>query len=120
MVAMIFSLTLCGCSSNNSGGTGAKTDYVVFDVNSEQLDKDVLAFVKGTLYTGSSYFNAGIAIDSEDRYNRTEIISKYTCENAVYYKLHITDGGGDFYCMYRFQMGTEGKIESYIKYVVEA
>ena len=121
VIAITLSMSLTACNSNDSSdNTSKKANYTVFELNDTQLDNSVLTFIKGQLYEGDNYFNAGIAITGDDRYNRVEILDKYTCENAVYYKTHITDGNGDFYCMYRFQMGTQGKIESYIKYVLEA
>lgn len=120
---LVISTSLVGCKKGNEqeSNTGSsKSNYVVYSINDPDLEESMLSFIKGQLYDGNDYFNAGIAITNDDRYSRVEITEKYSCENAVYCKTHITDGNGSFYCLYRFQMGTNGKIESYIKYVLEA
>ena len=121
---LLCTLLICTCICNvackNNEEVIEKKEYTVFSIEDTGLDASVKQFVKGTLYEGNEYFNEGIAINTEDRYDRAEIIDKYTSENAVYYKMKITDNNKEVYCMYRFQMSMDGKIESYIKYVLEA
>lgn len=108
-------LTGCG-SSDKSNGNTASNNYRIISIREEEFNDEVENFLKGKDITGSEYFSDGIKPFSEDMCFRYEVVDRYSSENAVYYKIK-TDTE---YIMYRFQMGESQKIESYIKYKLEA
>lgn len=107
-------LTGCGNRSGTNGDVAG--NYKVINTSEEKFNTDVENFLKGKNINGSDYFQNDMKSFNEDLCFRYEVVDRYSSENAVYYKIK-TDTE---YMMYRFQMGKNGKIESYIKYKLEA
>ena len=116
--ALCISIMMCGCDTEDVESKPVNTQLstqAAFDINSNDLEDAVDKFIKGDVVSGTTYFNETIKNDIEDMYFNYEIVDKYANKNSVYFKIK-SDG---VYMMFRFQIGTDGKIESYIKYTLE-
>jgi hypothetical protein len=64
----------------------------------------------------SDYVNSEFEFYNADVISSFDISSYYVCDNAYYIEI----AGKETKYMFRFQLGTDGKIMSYIKYILEA
>ena len=111
----VISISMCGC--NGKDDTTSEKESTSISIENESLENEIKTFIKGQLTEeNKEYFLAVPSLNSNDRLVEFETIDKYSCDNAYYYKVKHEDK----YYMYRFQMTIDSKIESYIKYELEA
>lgn len=117
-LVIILSISVCilgttGCTKNSNkdnGETNTKIDFA-----NENLETDLKSLIREGSNKGSSYIESDLILDVEDRFKEHEVAEKYVCNNAIYLK--ISAEGKSF--LYRFQLNSNNKVESYIKYRVE-
>lgn len=108
LLAMLLLIGTTGCGSNESTILSISTE----NINKEQLKEDTINFLKGTEASDLESYNDNVKIQWEDIYNLSENANTYISYSAYYLQY------GEY--MYRFQLNSDGKVVSYIKYKVEA
>ena len=112
-------ILIAGCqgkSDTSSSDTSNSAVASVIDINSDTFRQEFEKFIKGETMEYTNYFTSNIVADDYDVNYKYNIIDTYTNQNAVYIKISVDE---ERY-MYRFQLNEDGKIESYIKYELEA
>jgi hypothetical protein len=113
-VILITCITLTALSSAACGSTktttsqsnsGIQYDYVT-------IEDECMKFISGTDTTELPNFEQDVELDSNDITTSTDSALKYASNSAVYIQIARY--------MYRFQLNSDGKVQSYIKYSVEA
>ena len=113
----VTAISLAGC--NKKDNTSSSNENTVVLTGDEALINESMSkFLSGELVEGDNYFDAGVRVDIDDKYTNYDIIDSYGSTNAFYYKILNKDDGT--YYMFRFQMNSSGKIDSYVKYTLEA
>lgn len=116
ILSMCLAISMCGCSSKND----ESSDYentVIISKDDKLLNESMAAFLSGKLPDGDVYFEPSVTALANERIYNYDPIDTYASTNAFYYKVLDKDTGT--YYMYRFQMGSSGKIESYVRYTLE-
>lgn len=106
-------IILSGCSSVKEDTSVDFTEQsrTVSIENTEQYINDLKAFIE----TGekTEIFTESIEMFDVDKVSNAEIKQHYEFNGSIYIQVNDT-------YMYRFQLNKENKIESYIKYSIEA
>lgn len=118
-LVIILSISACmlgvsGCTKDTNKNNAAEANNNVSFTN-ENLETDLKSLIREGSNKGSSYIESDLILDAEDRFKEPEIAEKYICNNSIYLK--ISAEGKTF--LYRFQLNSNNKVESYIKYRVE-
>ena len=106
--------SLMGCSSKGK----SKQEYEgilianASNIDKEQVQEDTISFLTGTDTSKLKSYSDDLKLDWNDTCNSAKNAKTYLSNSAYY--LQYGDN------MYRFQFNNDGKIESYIKYKVEA
>ena len=108
ILTMLLLIGTTGCGSNDSTILSISTE----NINKEQLKEDTINFLKGTEASELESYNDNVKIQWEDICNLSENANTYVSYSAYYLQY------GEY--MYRFQLNSDGKVVSYIKYKVEA
>lgn len=108
ILTMLLLIGTTGCGSNESTILSISTE----NINKEQLKEDTINFLKGTEASDLESYNDNVKIQWEDICNLSENANTYISYSAYYLQY------GEY--MYRFQLNSDGKVVSYIKYKVEA
>lgn len=117
LVIAVTAISLAGCNKKDDVSS-SNENTVVLTGDETLINESMSKFLSGELIEGDNYFDAGVRIDIDDRYTNYDIIDSYGSTNAFYYKILNKDDGT--YYMFRFQMNSSGKIDSYVKYTLEA
>lgn len=106
-------IILSGCSSvkDDTPTDFTEQSRTVSIENTEQYINDLKKFIE----TGekTEIFTENIAMFDVDKVSNAEIKQHYEFNGSIYIQVNDT-------YMYRFQLNKENKIESYIKYSIEA
>lgn len=119
LILTVATVIVTGCGKQESNETSVGNDSIstnIINTDNEAFRKEFEKFIKGESLEYSNYFLGTITISEEDVNYKYNIIDTYSSQNAVYIKISVDE---EVY-MYRFQMNENGKIESYIKYELEA
>lgn len=117
LLSSMIMLTGCGSNSNTSGSdTNGAVVVSIIDTNSDTFRQEFEKFIKGETMEYTNYFNSDVIADEQDINYKYNIVDTYINQNAVYIKISVDEAR----YMYRFQLNEDGKIESYIKYELEA
>lgn len=114
IILMIAMSSLMGCSSNGK----SKQDYEgilianASNIDKKQVQEDTISFLTGTDTSKLKSYSDDLKLDWNDTCNSAKNAKTYLSNSAYY--LQYGDN------MYRFQFNNDGKVESYIKYKVEA
>lgn len=112
-------ILIAGCQGKSDTGSSDTSNSAVasvIDINSDTFRQEFEKFIKGETMEYTNYFTSNVVADDYDVNYKYNIIDTYTNQNAVYIKISVDE---ERY-MYRFQLNEDGKIESYIKYELEA
>ena len=107
--------SLIGCSSNGKSRHNDDEGILIANasnIDKEQVQEDTISFLTGTDTSKLKSYSDDLKLDWNDTCNSAKNAKTYL-SNSAYYLQYGDD-------MYRFQFNNDGKVESYIKYKVEA
>lgn len=106
--------SLMGCSSNGKSKQDEEGILIAnaSNIDKEQVKDDTIRFLTGTDTSKLKSYSDDLKLDWNDTCNSAKNAKTYLSNSAYY--LQYGDN------MYRFQFNNDGKVESYIKYKVEA